>query len=149
MSIMKAFKGKLTSDDNALNQDTIHLSGGEIHEGYRIHKLELIATSESADISPIVKVYTTKQSSVDATIDFTEDGLIGAAMYRQDSGNQYPSTQVIIFDKDVFNQDIYITCKDNETSGGSVNYYLELEQINMTRGEEAVVNFKAALLHGE
>jgi hypothetical protein len=149
MGIIKAFKGKLTSDDNALNQDTIHLSGGEIHEGYRVVKLELISVSESADISPIVKLYTTKQSSVNQTIDFTESGLIGAAIYRQDSGNNYPVPYTVIFDKEVFNQDIYITYKDNETSGASVNYYLELEQITMTRGEEAVVNFKAALLHGE
>ena len=35
----------------------------------------------------------------------------------------------IIFDNEIFNQDIYITCKDSD--GQPCNYYLELEQIQL------------------
>ena len=148
MSIMKTFKGKLTSDNNVTNQDRIYLSGGDAKTCYRIHDLKLIATSESADISPVVKIYQDQQSAVNETIDFEEEGLIAAAIYRQDSGNNYPPQQTIVFDNVVFNQDIFITYKDNETSAASVNYLIILEEIKANDAELAVINYQAALLHG-
>ena len=114
MSKMKIFTGKLTSDNNSTNQDQIHLSGGDENTCYRLHDLKLLATSESADISPVVKIYKNKQSAVDENIDFTQAGLLGAAIYRQDSGNNYPPQQTILFDNEIFNQDIFITYKDND-----------------------------------
>ena len=149
MSKMKIFTGKLTSDNNSTNQDQIHLSGGDENTCYRLHDLKLLATSESADISPVVKIYKNKQSAVDENIDFTQAGLLGAAIYRQDSGNNYPPQQTILFDNEIFNQDIFITYKDNETASASVNYLLVLEEIKAKDSELAVVNYSAALLHGE
>ena len=149
MSKIKAFRGKLTSDNSALNQDTIHLAGGDVDKGYRLPKLQIMPTSEHADLGAVVKVYKQKQSIVNEDIDFTEANLMGASIYRQDTANQYPITHVVIFDREVVNQDIYVTYRDNETAGGTINYYLELEQVKMSKGEQAVVNFSAALLHGE
>ena len=149
MSKMKVFTGKLTSDSNATNQDQIHLAGGDTNKCYRLHDLKLLATSESADIGPVVKIYKNKQSSVNETIDFTEANLLGAAIYRQDSGNQFPPQQTVLFDNEIFNQDIFITYKDNETASASVNYLLVLEEITAKDSELAVVNYSAALLHGE
>jgi hypothetical protein len=48
----------------------------------------------------------------------------------------------------IFNQDIYITHKDNSSQGTTINYYLELEQVKMSGPEAAAVNFRAALVHG-
>ena len=149
MSKMKTFTGRLVSDNNAENQDTIHLSGGDSSTCYRIHKLELISTSEHADIGAVVKIYQNYQNIVTEVIDFKEDALLGAAIYRQDTGNNYPLSTVVTFDNEVFNQDIFITYKDNETSSSQINYLLVLEEIKVKDAELAVVNYSAALLHGE
>ena len=146
---MKVFTGRLTSDNSATNQDQIHLSGGDTNTCYKLHDLKLIAMSESADIAPVVKIYKNRQSSVTEEIDFTQAGLLGAAIYRQDSGNQFPPLQTVLFDNEIFNQDIFITYKDNETASASVNYLLVLEEITAKDSELAVVNYSAALLHGE
>jgi len=50
---------------------------------------------------------------------------------------------VVIFDNEVFNQDIYITYTDN--GGGSnedINYYIELEQIKLDLSENTVATLK-------
>ena len=46
------------------------------------------------------------------------------------------------------NQDIYVTYASGQ-SGQKLNVYMELEELDITKGEQAVVNFRAALLHGE
>ena len=53
-----------------------------------------------------------------------------------------------MFDHEIVNQDIFITHIESDGSE-SVNYYLELEEVTMTKSEQAVVNFNAALLHSE
>ena len=55
---------------------------------------------------------------------------------------------IAVFDHEVVNQDIYVTHIDTDGSL-PVNYYIELEEVTMSKGEQAVVNFSAALLHGE
>ena len=60
-----------------------------------------------------------------------------------------PSALDVIIDREaIVNQDIYVTAADAGGATTPVNYYLELEQVTMTKNEQAVVNFAAALLHG-
>ena len=139
--INKAFKGKLSTDQ----QDRIHLAGGDTDTGYKIRKFQAISNSP-AGISPeaVLKIYSVKQTGVDFAIDFNDDTLLGVLFY--DTRPDIFTAQTVIFDTDVVNQDIYITCA---TTDGDINYYLELEEVKMSKGEQAVVNFSAALLHGE
>ena len=53
-----------------------------------------------------------------------------------------------MFDHEVVNQDLYIAAS-GPTFASPMNYYIEMEQVTMSKGEQAVVNFSAALLHGE
>ena len=142
---IKTFKGKL--EDSA--QDKINLHGGDIGDGFRIAKLAIIPRRPGAvRQESVVKVYKLKQSSVDAVIDFSDDALLAAGITTSQTDANDAYSQIIVFDREVINQDIYITHEDQGTSSAACNYYLELEEIKMSGPQQAVVNFKAALNHG-
>ena len=88
----------------------------------------------------VVKIYKTSQS-VDAIIDFSDNRLLAAAIYFGNSNPNYPQDTIIIFDGEVFNQDIYIThLEDNYNN--PVNYYIELEQMTLDLNENTVAPLK-------
>ena len=148
---IKTFRGKLA--DNA--QDQIYLSGGESDEGYRIHKFQIFqAPPGVGDVENVLQIFSVRQTgNTSGTPDFSDDTLLGAAYLKEGAGVNHGVNDVVVFDNIIFNQDIYITQRDmgNSTPGSGVaaNYYLELEEVKMSNPEAAVVNYKAALLHGE
>ena len=124
--VVKTFRGLLAQD----GQDRIRLSTIKGKVGYQIKKFQIMppvmggAASESC-----VKIFKEEQSSVTATVNFTESGLLAAGtVSNHTSGYIYPPASIIIFDTEMFNQDIYITNKDNAGSE-ACNYYIELEVI--------------------
>jgi len=54
----------------------------------------------------------------------------------------YPIQQVIIFDQEIFNQDIYIGNQDVAGSNSKINYYIELEQMKLDLSENTVATLK-------
>ena len=49
--------------------------------------------------------------------------------------------ETVIFDNEIFNQDIYVTNYDAAT-GESMNYYIELEVLNLDLAEATVATLK-------
>jgi len=141
---IKTFRGKLA--DGGI--DRIYLAGDEPGDGYRIKKFECMADG-FGNSEMVIKIYTTKQTTASNSIDFTEGDLLAACMISQAlTAESNPEDRTIIFDSVSFNQDIYVTAAAS-SSADPTNYHIELEQIKMSNGEQAVVNFNAALLHGE
>ena len=145
--MIKTFRGKLAT----ATQDKISLSGGDIDTGYRIVEIQVIPENPLTNSQEaLMQIWKTKQDpgALGTTINFDDDSLIGAAVWSNNATTEnYPEDKSVIFDDEVFNQDIYITC--NETSGRAMNYLLKLEEIKMKDPETAVVNYRAGLLHGE
>ena len=142
---IKTFRGKLENEE----QDRIYLAGGDGSTGYRIVKFEVMGPDGSENIESVVQIFKTDQAATGApfAIDFSNQQLLGAAVITQSASSQiYPNDVSIIFDKEVINQDIYITCKGVDYTA-AVNYYLELEEVRMSDAEAANVNFVAALVH--
>ena len=137
--MIKTFRGLLADEE----QDTIRLSTNNGLTGYRIVKFEMMANTPGVvEIANVMKIYARKQTSVDAVIDFNDQGLL-AAGYLESHGaiqdaNYNPNT---IFEDKIVNQDIFITHKDVKT-GEACNYYLELEQIKLDLDEAAVATLK-------
>jgi len=127
--VVKTFRGLLA--DGA--QDQIRLSTIKGKVGYRIVKLQLFPKQpgHTVNYESVIQIFTGKQSSVPAsgaTVDFSDHTLLAAAYYQDNNNDAYPSSLDVVFDKVMFNQDIYITLTDN-SSGDFMNYYLELEVI--------------------
>jgi len=143
--MIKSFKALLADG----GQDQIYLAGGDSTKGYRISKFQIMneLPFQYDNSEHCVKIYKTLQASVDGAVNFNDDNLIGVAIINNStSGYQSPSIPVIIFDKEVINQDIYITHLDGQ-GNQDCNYYLELEEVTMSDAEAANVNFVAALTH--
>ena len=141
---IKTFRGKLEDGE----QDQIYLQGGDPAQGYKVVKFEVIGPDGNTNIEAVLQIYLVQQAAAATTINFGDDTLLAAAIYNDVTDPHYLAGTHVVFDNIVFNQDIYITskCHDNV---GAMNYYIELKQVTMPGAEQAVVNFKAALLHGD
>jgi len=143
----KSFRGILA--DGGI--DKIYLAGDEPGDGYRIKRFDLMSTdygTAGADShSSVVKVFKIPQTTADELVDFSDSTLMAAATFERFT-SVGTLTHSLFFDNEIVNQDIYLTHKDTQT-GQSVNYYIELEQVKLTNGEQAITNFVAALNYGE
>jgi len=107
--VVKTYRGLLA--DGA--QEKIPLSTKDGSVGYRITKFELMATLPGqVSQESVMKIYKSEQSTIDGIVNFTDSDLLGAAYYRDNNSDIYPVSLNIIFDNEIFNQDIYITHKD-------------------------------------
>jgi len=123
--VVKTFRGLLLHG----GQNRIRLSTIKGKVGYRIIKFQLLGTSCSEDMETSVKIYKTSQSTIDANFDFSDSDLLAAGMWSQHSdAHGSPEDLNVIFDREIVNQDIYITNK-GVTFEKAINYYLELEVI--------------------
>jgi len=124
--VVKTFRGLLADS----GQDRIRLSTIKGKVGYRIFKLELMTNSPGIgnEAEHVLKIYKDEQSSIDGVIDFTDSTLLGAAFLPVKT-SLFSQELIVTFDREMFNQDIYVTHKDNGGNAVPCNYYLELEVI--------------------
>jgi len=119
---IKSFRGLIADGSQA----TVFLHTNNGSTGYRITKFEVMPTEPGVSTSEnVVKIYKTEQAAVTGTIDFEDNRLLGAAYYQSESSS-YSDWKQIVFDNEIFNQDIFITNKDNRANSTGMNYYIEL-----------------------
>jgi len=137
-TMIKTFRGLVASGA----QDTILLHTNDGSTGYRIVKLKLFPSNPDSSYETVIKVYSVATNSnvttPTITADFSDNELLAAAWYER-SGNQTGHIN-IVFDNMIFNQDIYVTCKCGQS--GTMNYYLELEQIKLDINANTVATLK-------
>jgi hypothetical protein len=127
--MIKTFRGLLLDG----GQDKIRLSTKKGKIGYRIVKFQIMPnTPGGADYESVTQIWKVAQSTVTATVDFSDGNLLGVAFWSGRGGGAaaYPDELNVVFDQEIFNQDIYIT--QQCLQDGDVNYYLELETINLS-----------------
>jgi hypothetical protein len=139
MSRIISYRGLLASG----GQDTINLHTNDGKTGYKIVKFQIILGNPTAESSEaIVKIFKIKQTTITDLIDFSDGTLLGAGFWTNEAAaHQNPEDVTIVFDNETFNQDIYITYVDSKTTTG-VNYYIELEQIDLTEDQALVAIVK-------
>ena len=123
---IKAFRGLLVHGA----QERIRLVHIDGKTGYKLRKLQVITENPAAETAEIVvKVYSIKQTAIDALINMSEQTLLGTCYYEGHSNSTDFGGTTIIIDGVTINQDIFVTLSDG--SGGSIggNFYLELESI--------------------
>jgi len=131
--MIKTFRGTLL--DGA--EDRIRLSTKKGKIGYRIIKFQVMASNPiTTSAEHICKIFKVSQSSVTSVVDFSDGNLLAVALFIHNDNYANTQTQVI-FEKEVFNQDVFIT---HDTGAGSdpLSYYLELEAFTMTDNAAAV-----------
>lgn len=137
---MKSFRAMMASE----TQDTIRLRTNNGSIGYKITKFQIMAEKSMLDYEITAKIYKIKQPEplVAANeVDLSDNTLLAAAFSGLSNG-EVAGAKVIIFDNEIFNQDIFIQCQDNGGSNQNVNYYIELEQIKLDLNENTVATLK-------
>jgi len=123
--VVKTFRGLLADG----GQDQIRLQTIKGKVGYRIVKFQLMPKLPgTVQAENTVKIYTDEQSTIDSVIDFTDSTLLAAGYFVHQTSATLPYFTTVVFDREVFNQDIYVTCKE-PIGARDINYYLELEVI--------------------
>jgi hypothetical protein len=136
--MIKSFKGKLDSGE----QDTIRLGTIRGQIGYTIKKFKLMNNLPGQETAEAVcKIFTYEQTSIDGAVDFDNSELLAAAYLSTTSSGNAVYFEGVIFDNVKFNQDIYVTHKDTD-NGLPINYYIELEQHNLSVDEATVATLK-------
>ena len=142
MSRIISYRGLLATG----GQDTINLHTNDGKTGYKVIKFQVIPENPfaAADKELVMKIYKIEQTTIDGVVNFSENILLAVAIYSDSDGSAAPVTQssdAVIFDNEIFNQDIYVTCVDKHGSQ-SGNYYIELEQVDLTEDQALVAIVK-------
>ena len=139
--MIKTFRGQLADD----GQDSIRLQTIKGKMGYRIIKFQIMnPTSTGNDRYSVAQIWKTEQptpSTTAVTLDFNDNILLGVAVSVWDNTQPMLSDQQVIFDQEIFNQDIFITHTDI-AGGGTCNYYIELEVISLTDSDAEFTTLK-------
>jgi hypothetical protein len=136
---IKSFRGLIAND----TVDTIVLHTNTGSTGYRIVKFQLMGLNENIDYETTVKVFKIPQdaTALTANVDFSDNTLLAAGLYGDSTGGDDRSDQIVIFDNEIFNQDIYV-CHKAVTGSTAINYYIELEQMKLDLNENTVATLK-------
>jgi len=137
MSRIISYRGLLA--DGAQNTIPLHTNDGKT--GYKVTKFECMQDG-FGNSEMVIKIFKVKQTTVSNSISFEDTTLLAACMVSGSSGAEaYPEDTSIIFDNEIFNQDIYITAAAS-SSADPTNYYIELEQVDLTEDQALVAIVK-------
>jgi len=119
-------------------QNEIHLERQNVNRAFRIVKFQVMGEEPGGAVGyeSIIKVWKSEQTTIDGVINFTDTDLLGVGMWSSSSDTKsYPDDMIVIFDREIFSRNIYIT--HSEIAGAGItdakcNYYLELEEVTVT-----------------
>jgi hypothetical protein len=142
---VKSFRGLI--ENNGSQIINLHTINGSI--GYKITKFDIMPVNPfNDDYEALIQIFKVdkdiplKQGTLERITDFSDNTLVAAGMYSsRASAESYPEDKFVIFDNEIFNQDIYIKYVDTKTTDG-FNYYIELEQIKLDLNENTVATLK-------
>ena len=135
---IKSFRGLLAQD--AIDTIILHTNTGST--GYKVKKFELIPNNPGTETpESVVKIYKIPQTTATSVIDFSDNTMLAAAYYSGENTPNFPQDLSVIFDNEIFNQDIFVTHK-NDSEANAMNYYIELEQVSLDLSENTVATLK-------
>ena len=130
MSKKLSYKGMLTPGE----QEKIRLKTNNGKTGYKIIKFQVISNQPgTSDYEYVAKITKIEDPSIVATIDFTDSKLMAVAYNKGKNNADEPvTTETVIFDNEMTNQDIFINISDAGSGSVPCNYYIELEAMALS-----------------
>lgn len=140
MSRTLSFRGQLPI--GVEERISLHTNTGQT--GYQITKFQILSSSPgSGNVEYIAQIYKTEDvDNVNTTPDFSNNRLLGVVYYQDNQGEHYIDSSTIIFDNEIFNQDIFINVTDGEGGTTACNYYIEMKQMSLALDEATVATLK-------
>jgi len=131
---IKTFRGLIA--DGATDTIVLHTPDGST--GYRIVKFQLMPNNPGGTIDSNVKIYKIAGKSSTSLIDFSDNTLLAVAFYYNGT---YEIDHKVVFDSEIFNQDIYVVHHE-QLGSEPMNYYIELEQVKLDINSNTVATLK-------
>ena len=103
--------------------------------GYQITKFQTINNRPGAQDSTSITTIYKKEGSIAAgieRIDLSNPNVIAVAYQKNGDGSTETDATTIIADPMVFNQDIFITAGNPDGGTDPINYYIEIETMNIS-----------------
>jgi len=140
--MIKTFRGQIVDG----GQDTIVLHTNDGSMGYRIVKFDIFPRRPggTSHVESVVQIFKVSQDTIptaNSIVDFSDNTLVAAAYLTDDINNSSGPLQIVMFEQEIFNQDIYVTHTD-EAGTAKINYYIELEQVKLDLNENTVATLK-------
>jgi len=135
--MIKTFRANLADGE----QDTIRLSTNNGLTGYRLNKLEIIGPDANQTLEGVIKIYTRAPAAVNDDIDFDDQSLIAAAIWKSTTSANNISGVQVVMEHTIVNQDLFVVYSIGAGTG-NMNYYLELEQVKLDLSEATVATLK-------
>ena len=134
-----SFRGILADSE----ERKIRIQGPVGAIAWRVTKFQIITKAPgTATLMHVVKIYRETQSSITGTVDFSDAELLGCAA---NQGLQAGNSDIqIIFDNDIFVRNIFVSAKEIVGASGEVNYYIELEEVKVSKAGMAQLAVAAA-----
>jgi len=141
MSKIISYRGVIPSGQ----QVKIQLATIQGKVGYKINKFQVINKQPNEQTVELQgQIYKTNQTGIITNvIDFSDANLLAVSTYVNSSSSAYPQSDIIIFDNEKFNQDIYVVGIDMGGDSREVNYYLELETSSLNDLEATMITLKS------
>ena len=140
--MIKSFRGILADGD----VETIRLGTNNGLIGYKIKKVSGISQNPgTVDAEHVFKFYKTSQDTATADVDFSDGNLLAVMYYTNRNDTLQSGMNIVTFENQIFNQDIFVTHNEiigSGSSGTAGNYYIELEQLKLAKDEAAVATLK-------
>ena len=139
MSKTISYKGTL----NIGLEERIRLKTIKGKKGYKITKFQILGTTPGqANVEYVGKITKVKDPNIGPTVKFTDADLLAVAYYQDNEGTDKPMSNIIIFDNEMFNQDIFINITDASSGTVPCNYYIELETMELSEIETTMLTLK-------
>jgi len=135
---IKTFRGKIPH--GGLDTIVLHTNNGSM--GYRILKFQVMQTDANEEVENTVTIHSVNPGvPTNNRVDFNDQTLLAAAMYWSNASQAYVHESIVVFDRALVNQDIYVSNYDQSVTAG-LNYYIELEQVTLDLNENTVATLK-------
>jgi len=140
MSRTISFRGQLAI--GVEERISLHTNTGQT--GYQITKFQILSSTPGVgNVELIAQIYKTQDvDNVNTTPNFDNNRLLAVAYYQDKADTHYIDSTTVIFDNEIFNQDVYINITD--AGGGTIpcNYYIEMKQMPLALDESTVATLK-------
>ena len=135
MSRTISYRGQIAH----IGEDTINLHTNDGKTGYKVVKFQLFPRNFNVDDEYNMQIWKVNGLQT-STPNFSDNRLLAAGYIETVGGAAEGTKQVVVFDNEIFNQDVYVTL--GSESGNPCNYYIELEQVPLTEDQALVAIVK-------
>lgn len=123
-----SFRGLLATD----GQTKVRIEGAVGAIAWRIVKFQTIGQNPGANsYETVTQIWREEQTSITASVDLSNDECLGVSYFQAVANLSVSPAQVIIQDNALFVRNIFVTSKCGQS--GTINYYIELEEVKVSK----------------